>query len=110
MLMPLPSADATPTAGVSSPSGPVSTGTAGTGRSCANPSASAAQSCIISCSCRFPITAPVTTRMISRALSYVPGRHVISASFLTCQENPPGGRFSTASRGCSAGTPLPPDR
>ena len=53
---------------------------------------------------------PVAASMISRALSYVPDRHVISASFRTCQENPPGGRFSTASRGCSALTPRCPDR
>ena len=75
-LTPLPSADATPRAACSCPSGPFRTGACGTGRSSANASASAAQSSIISCSCRFPMRTPVAASMISRALSYVPDQRM----------------------------------
>ena len=69
MLTPLASADATPAAAVSVPSGSFSTGGSWTGRSPANSSASAAQSRIISCSCRPQTFSLVTMPMTSTALS-----------------------------------------
>ena len=53
---------------------------------------------------------PVAASTSSRACSYEPDRLAISARRCSCQEYPHGGRFSTASRGNSDGTPFTPAR
>jgi hypothetical protein len=65
---------------------------------------------VISSSCRLPMATPVAASTNSRACSYEPARQNISASRCRPQEYPSGGRFSTASRGNSDGTPLTPAR
>jgi hypothetical protein len=65
---------------------------------------------VICSSCRLPTLTPVAASTNSCACPKDPDRQNICASRCSGQEYPHGGKFSTASRGNSDGTPLIPDR